>query len=131
MDNIGGAEMVTLTLARELNADLYTTNFDAEKIKKMGFEDVLGRVHSIGKIPKMAPFRQQIVFWKFRRLNLSGQYDFFHNLRRLGDVGRGQQPPQSLVRPQSIERTLGIPRFYPDEHVKPLESGALRPLGLV
>ncbi len=77
MDNIGGAEMVTLTLVRELNADLYTTNFNPEKIKKMGFGDVLGRVHSIGKIPKMAPFRQQIVFWKFRRLNLSGRYDFF------------------------------------------------------
>jgi len=28
-------------------------------------------------LPKLAPFRQQLSFWRFRRLNLSGQYDFF------------------------------------------------------
>ena len=77
MDNIGGAEVVTLTLVRELGADLYTTNIDNEKIIKMGFSDVLDRVFSLGKIPKKAPFRQQISFWKFRKLNLSGKYDFF------------------------------------------------------
>jgi len=38
LDNIGGAELVTLILARELNADIYTTNIDYEKIKKMGFD---------------------------------------------------------------------------------------------
>ncbi len=77
MDNIGGSEMVTLFLARELNADIYTTNIDAEKIKKMGFADVLGRIHSIGRVPRKAPFRHQLAFWKFRRLDLSGKYDFF------------------------------------------------------
>ena len=35
MDNIGGAERVGLTLARELNADFYSTNIDQEKINKM------------------------------------------------------------------------------------------------
>lgn len=77
MDNIGGAEIVALTLARELKADLYTTNIDEEKITKMGFNDVLPHIYSIGKIPKQAPFRQQLAFRKFRRLNLSGKYDFF------------------------------------------------------
>ena len=77
MDNIGGAEIVALTLARELGADLYTTNIDAEKIGKMGYDDVLPRIYSIGQIPKQAPFRQQLAFWKFRWLNLSGKYDFF------------------------------------------------------
>ena len=77
MDNIGGAEIVTLTLVRELNADLYTTNIDEDKIKKMGFEDTLGRIFSIGKIPNKAPFRQQLAFLKFRRLNLSNKYDFY------------------------------------------------------
>jgi len=77
MDNIGGAEMVALVLARELKADLYTTNIDADKISKMGFADVLNRIFSIGKLPKKAPFRQQLAFWKFRKLNLSGKYDFF------------------------------------------------------
>ena len=32
MDNIGGAELVGLLLARELNADFYTTNINKEKI---------------------------------------------------------------------------------------------------
>jgi glycosyltransferase involved in cell wall biosynthesis len=77
MDNIGGAEIVCLTLARELNADLYTTNIDEDKIRKMGFEDVLPRINSIGKVPREAPFRQQVTFMKFRKLNLSGKYDFF------------------------------------------------------
>jgi len=77
MDNIGGAEIVTLVLARELGADLYTTNINSEKIAKMGFSDVLPRIYSIGKLSKMAPFRQQLAFWRFRRLNLSGKYDFF------------------------------------------------------
>jgi len=77
IDNIGGAEMVTLYLAKELDADIYTTNIDFEKIKKMGFEDIISRIKSIGKIPKMAPFRHQIALWKFRKLNLGKQYDFY------------------------------------------------------
>ena len=36
LDNIGGAEYVSLILARELKADIYTTNIDKEKIRKMG-----------------------------------------------------------------------------------------------
>lgn len=77
MDNIGGAEIVTLTLARELNADVYTTVVARDKIEKMGFGDVFPRIKSIGSVPKLAPWRQQLALWKFRRLNLSGQYDFF------------------------------------------------------
>lgn len=71
MDNIGGAEIVTLTLARELNGDIFTTNINADHIKEMGFEDVLPRIYSIGRIPIQAPFRQQTCFYKFWRLNLS------------------------------------------------------------
>lgn len=77
LDNIGGAEIVTLTLARELCADIYTTNIDQEKIKKMGFSDVLPRIHSIGRIPKNPPLRQQIALYKFRKLNLGNTYDFY------------------------------------------------------
>lgn len=77
LDNIGGAEIVTLTLARALSADVYTTNISQENIAKMGFADVSKRIYSLGRIPKSAPFRQQIALWKFRRLNLSGRYDFF------------------------------------------------------
>jgi len=75
MDNIGGAEMVTLTLARELKADIYSTNIDREKIKKMGFDDV--KLVSVGKIPLDAPFRQQLALFRFRRLNLKRKYDLY------------------------------------------------------
>ena len=44
--------MVGLTLARELNADVYTTNIDKEKIIRMGFKDVLPRIFSIGKVDR-------------------------------------------------------------------------------
>ncbi len=75
MDNIGGAEIVDLILAKELKADIYTTNIDKEKIKKMGF--TTDNIISIGKIPINAPFRQEIAYWKFKRLNLGKKYDFY------------------------------------------------------
>jgi glycosyltransferase involved in cell wall biosynthesis len=75
LDTVGGAEVVGLTLARELNADLYTTNINREKIEEMGFADV--RIKSIGRVPVNAPFRQQMVLWRFRKLNLKNKYDFF------------------------------------------------------
>jgi glycosyltransferase involved in cell wall biosynthesis len=75
LDNIGGAEIVTLTLAQELNADIYTTNIDKEKINKMGFADT--NIYSIGKIPLNAPFRQQIASLRFRFLNLTTKYDVY------------------------------------------------------
>lgn len=77
MDNIGGAEIVALTLAKELNADLYTTSVDEEKIKKMGFKELLPRIYSIGSVPLNAPFRHQLAFLKFRLLNLKNKYDFY------------------------------------------------------
>jgi glycosyltransferase involved in cell wall biosynthesis len=81
LDNIGGAEVVDLILARELKADIYTTNIDREKIQKMGFEDVAPRIFSIGKIPINAPFRQEFSYWKFRNLNIEKKtrkkYDFY------------------------------------------------------
>ncbi len=75
MDNIGGAEIVTLILSRELQADIYTTTIDRDKIRKMGFSS--DNIYSIGNVPINAPFRQQIALWHFRRLNLTNCYDFF------------------------------------------------------
>jgi len=74
MDNIGGAEMVTLALAKELKADIYSTVTDQNNIKKMGFDI---KVKTIGKIPINAPFRQQSASIRFRLFNISKQYDFF------------------------------------------------------
>ncbi|MDD2807222.1 MAG: glycosyltransferase [Patescibacteria group bacterium] len=75
MDNIGGAELVDLMLAKELGADIYTTNIDHAKIRQMGF--ATNNIYSIGKIPINAPFKQEAAYWKFRRLNLKTAYDFY------------------------------------------------------
>lgn len=77
LDNIGGAEIVALTLTRELKADLYTTNIAKDKISQMGYGDVVDRIYSVGRIPKQAPWRQQLALFKFRQLNLKGKYDFY------------------------------------------------------
>ncbi len=75
LDNIGGAEIVGLTLARELKADIYSTNIDHDKIQKMGFSNI--NIKSIGKIPLNAPLRQQAALARFRHLNLGKKYDFY------------------------------------------------------
>jgi glycosyltransferase involved in cell wall biosynthesis len=75
LDNIGGAEIVDLQLARELGADIYTTNIDEEKIKKLGFST--NNIYSIGRVPINAPLKQELAYWKFRRLNLGRKYDFY------------------------------------------------------
>jgi len=74
MDNIGGAEYVSLTLARELGADIYSTAVNENAIRKMGFD---AKIKKIGKVPVNAPFRQQIALSRFRKLNLRKKYDFF------------------------------------------------------
>ncbi len=74
MDNIGGAEKVSLILARELDADIYTTSIDRKKIEKMGFR--CDNLKSVGSVPASAPFRQQMALRKFRKLNLCDEYDF-------------------------------------------------------
>jgi glycosyltransferase involved in cell wall biosynthesis len=75
LDNIGGAEMVGLTLAKELKADVYTTNIDHDKIRSMGFSGI--KIKSIGKVPINAPLRQQMALRLFRKLDLRGKYDLF------------------------------------------------------
>ncbi|MEK7562256.1 MAG: glycosyltransferase, partial [Patescibacteria group bacterium] len=75
MDNIGGAELVDLILAKELNADIYTTNISRKKIEKMGFKT--DNIFSIGKIPVNAPAKQEAAYWKFKNLNLGKKYDFY------------------------------------------------------
>lgn len=75
LDNIGGAEMLDLIMARELEADIYTTNIDREKIKKMGFST--DNIFSIGKVPINAPLKQQFAYWRFKKLNLKDKYDLY------------------------------------------------------
>ncbi|MEK6951611.1 MAG: glycosyltransferase [Nanoarchaeota archaeon] len=75
MDNIGGSEIVALALAKELHGDVYTTNFDLDKIKKVGFEGL--NIISIGRVPLNPPLRQQFALYRFKKLNLRKKYDFF------------------------------------------------------
>lgn len=75
LDNIGGAEIVDLIMAKELGADIYTTNIDQKKIRSMGF--TTDNIYSIGRIPVHAPFKQEAAYWKFRRLHLAARYDFY------------------------------------------------------
>ncbi len=75
MDNIGGAERATLIMARELGADIYTTNINKEKIKKLGFS--IENIHSIGRVPTSPPYRQQMTQLRFRFAKLPKKYDLY------------------------------------------------------
>lgn len=74
LDNIGGAEVLTLTLAQALSADIYSCARDTDNISRMGFSLP---VQLAGKIPAHPPHRQQDAARAFRRLNLNHQYDHF------------------------------------------------------
>ncbi len=75
LDNIGGAEKLTLALAKELKADIYTTNISKENIKKMGFDT--DNIYSIGKVPKNPPLRQELTKRLFKKLDLKKKYDSY------------------------------------------------------
>lgn len=75
LDNIGGAEIVNLILARELKADIYTTNINQNKITKSGFNT--NNIFSIGRVPINGPWKQEMTQRRFRRLNLKNHYDLY------------------------------------------------------
>lgn len=75
MDNIGGAELVNLTLAKELDADLYSTNVNYQAMEKMGFSGL--KVKSIGPVPINAPFKQQLSSLRFRYFQPKPKYDYY------------------------------------------------------
>ena len=75
VDVIGGAEKLVLTLARELRADIITTDVNKESLKKMGFEDV--NIISIGKTIRKPILRQITTSFKFANCDFSDDYDFF------------------------------------------------------
>jgi len=75
MDNIGGAERVCLTLARNLKADFYSTNINYDSIKKLGFSDI--KIKSIGRVPVNAPYKQQAALARFRYFKPKIKYDYY------------------------------------------------------
>lgn len=72
---IGGGEKLVLTLARELKADIITTDVDKDSIKKMGFEDI--NIISLGETIKLPPLKQISASIKFALCNFSDKYDYF------------------------------------------------------
>lgn len=75
MCTIGGGEKLILTLARELNADVITTDKNEGVIKNMEFEDV--NIISLGETIKLPPLKQISASIKFALCNFSDKYDFF------------------------------------------------------
>jgi len=71
---IGGGERLVLMLARELHADVITTDLNLNSIRQMQFEDVT--IISLGSVVKVAPFKQIHATIKFTRAHFPG-YDFY------------------------------------------------------
>jgi glycosyltransferase involved in cell wall biosynthesis len=73
--SIGGGERVVFMLARELKADIITTDVDRDSLGKLGYEDI--KVISLGKTIAYPPLKQISASLMFLRCDLSRDYDFF------------------------------------------------------
>ena len=72
---IGGGERVALMLARDLKADIITTDVSLEAVKRLGYGDV--RIRSLGRTVKIPPFKQISASILFATCDVSKDYDFF------------------------------------------------------
>lgn len=70
LETVGGGERVALALAKHLDADLITTEFDPTLPARAGSEGV--RVRSLGGLVRGAPFKQLHASWRFSRSRLPG-----------------------------------------------------------
>jgi len=73
LQTVGGGEQVALTLARHLDADLITTEFDRDLPRRAGYPGV--RVLSLGGLLLQPPLKQIDASWKFWRARFD-DYDF-------------------------------------------------------
>ena len=71
---IGGAERLVLMMARDLDADVITTDVNRESIQKLGFGDI--RIHSLGRTTDRAPHKQVQASIKFFTCRFPG-YDCY------------------------------------------------------
>ena len=69
-DEIGGAEITLLYMARGLNAVIFTTNIDRNKIREMGFADI--RIESIGPVPNIKHLKQILTQLRFSGIKITG-----------------------------------------------------------
>lgn len=72
---IGGGEKLVLMLAKNLNADVITTDLNIESIKKMGYSDT--HIISLGKTSNIPPLKQISASFLFATCDFSKKYDFF------------------------------------------------------
>ncbi|MBU1193832.1 MAG: glycosyltransferase [Proteobacteria bacterium] len=62
-DEIGGAEATVLNMAKALNAKIYTTNIDRDKINRLGFSKI--QIESVGCVPNKRIVKQVCTALKF------------------------------------------------------------------
>ncbi|MFQ5647136.1 MAG: glycosyltransferase [bacterium] len=74
-DEIGGAEITLLVLARALNVPIITTSIDKKTVRELGYDDVA--FLSVGSVPTIRHVRQIMAKWRFFRCDFSGEFDFF------------------------------------------------------
>jgi glycosyltransferase involved in cell wall biosynthesis len=72
---IGGGEKLVLILAKNLNADVITTDINRESIEKMGYSGI--NIISLGNTSKMPPLKQISASLLFAICDYSKRYDFF------------------------------------------------------
>ena len=72
---IGGGEKLVLTLAKELNADVITTDINKDSIRKMEFDQK--NIISLGETIKLPILKQISASIKFVLCDFSDKYDFF------------------------------------------------------
>lgn len=73
--SIGGGERLVLQLAKELNADIITTDFDGKVAEKLEAKNV--KVVSLGQTIKVPVLKQVHASALFALADFSKQYDFF------------------------------------------------------
>lgn len=69
-DEIGGAEITLLYMARGLDATIFTTNIDRDKIREMGFSDI--RIESVGPVLNIKYLKQILTQLRFSFIKIAG-----------------------------------------------------------
>jgi glycosyltransferase involved in cell wall biosynthesis len=90
LQTVGGGERVALTLAKDLDADLITTEFDGRLPERAGFPGV--RVISLGNIMLQPPLKQIHASWKFMRARFD-DYDFHFLIGNWAHYAGGRHHP--------------------------------------
>ncbi|HHQ45301.1 MAG TPA: glycosyltransferase family 4 protein, partial [Candidatus Altiarchaeales archaeon] len=75
LENMGGGEKLMLSLAKGLNADFATLDYNPQVVEKSGFKDV--NIIRLGTTPKLPLFKQVCASVRYSLLNLTEEYDFF------------------------------------------------------